>query len=509
MRTEKSKQETQALRFRCHACVTHTRRASAATMTEPGNIPRDVLEKAAKGASEGRGGLNVPAIHKVLEHYGLPFDKKASRGSLQIILCQHLRIDVVLPSPVEEAVFTTERLNNAVNGKTVNNNGLNIAHIVRYLTERGLEFEKGSPRSDLNRILAIKLGIAATRWEKVMKEWARRMRAKYPRRPAIVECQVTKHQGDKPNVIQYIVHRCSHCDDTDPGTNCGLKGTRKPLTICGLHWPVSKAKVYLQHHVSFCRRMRHWDPSVPDIADVISGASYLPTCRLYHTPRTSLKSNTDSLRLNIRNMLLALLALKRFIRDFKIGTSKFSEKLIHHNITSRIIDHAIGHDGIAISRTYSDEQINELVRAITTSGALEDVVSHIYNKVRREAREKRHNNIHAYGVKGIDYTSQNSLIFGHIDALVRSGEKVKKARVPVPRGQSKWAGVAVCNIPALVLRRAVAGMSEKRNGLNIPEMIGVICALSNARPPDSEPTRVMCNQRLLALLDERDAAATA
>ena len=480
-------------------------------MTEPGNIPRDVLEKAAKGASEGCGGLNIPAIHKVLEHYNLPFDRKANRGSLQTILCQHLGIDVVLPSPVEVG-FTAERLNNAVNGKTANNNGLNIAHIVRYLTERGLEFEKGCPRSELNRILAVKLGIAATRLEKVWKEWARRMRAKYPRRPAIVECQVTKHQGDVPSVIKYIVHRCSHCDDTDPETNCGLKGTRKLWALfknirASRYWRLTKANIYLQRHLSFCRRMIGWGPSVPDVADVLSGASYLPTCLLYHTPRTSLKSNTESLRVNIRNMLLALLSLKRFNCDFKIGTSKFSEKLIHNVITSKIIEQAIGRDGVAISQTYGDEQIKELVRAVTTSGALEDVVSHIYNKVRREARQKRYDNIHAYGVKGVDYTSQNSLIFGHIDALVQSGEKVKKARVPVSRGQSKWAGVAVRDIPDTVLRMAAVGRSEKRNGLNIPAMIDAIRELSGGRHFGFLNTRERYNQLLLALLDERDAAA--
>lgn len=168
-------------------------------MTEPGfdagNVPREVLVKAAKGASECSGGLNIGKIHKVLEHYGLPFDRKASRGSLQTILRQHLGIDVAFPAPVAEVAFTTERLNAAVDGKTANNNGLNIAHIVRYLTENGVEVEKGCPRSELNRLLAVKLGIAATRWEKVWKEWARRMRAKYPRRPAIVECHVTKNKN--------------------------------------------------------------------------------------------------------------------------------------------------------------------------------------------------------------------------------------------------------------------------------------------------------------------------
>lgn len=320
-------------------------------------------------------------------------------------------------------------------------------------------------------------------------------------------------------MIKYRVHRCSHCDDADPETNCGLKGTFKPgkqfeNTISMLRYlSLSKANVYLKHHMSFCRRMRHFDPSVPDIADVVSGASYLLTCRLYHTPRTSLKSNTNRLRLNIRNMLMALVSFKHYNTLFKDIISKLNEVHLDYNISSKIIKQSrldiLGRDRIAISQMYSDEQIEELVRAIMMSEALDDVVSYVYNKILREARQKRHDNIHAYGTKGVDYTSQNRLIFGHIDALVQSGEKVKKAKKPVPRGQSKWAGVAVCDIPNLVLRNAAAGKSEKRNGLNIPTMIDVIRELSGNRPLGLLNTRERCNQQLLALLDERDAAATA
>lgn len=485
-------------------------------MFDPVNVPRNVLEKAAKGASDSSGGLNVGKIHKVLEHYGLPFDRKARRGSLQTILCQHLGIDVVIPSPVEAVAFTTERLKAAVNGKTANNNGLNIAHIVCYLKERGVVVEKGCLRSELNRILAVKLGITVTRLEMVWKEWARRMRAKYPRRPAIVECQFTKHQGDKPNVIRYIVHRCSHCDDTDTETNCGLKDTRKQLTICGLHRPVPKANVYLQSHNMYCRKM-FWDPNVPDFADVLSGAFYLPTCLLYRTPRTTLKSKLEGLRLNIRNMLSAFVSLKQnnYYVLFEDIMSKLNEMHLDHNIRLNIMNKQMrlvifGRDRIAISRMYSGEQIKETVRVIKMSEALEDVVSHIYGKILRDAKDSRHNNIHARGVGGVDYTSQNSLIFGHIDALVQSGEKVKKARKPRgPRAPSKWAGVAVRDIPNLVLRMAAAGRSEKRNGLNIPAMIDVICELNGNRHLGLLNTRERCNQQLLALLDERDAAASA